>query len=1020
MGPVDVTQTLAKFAELPQVIGEAFQGARRYRGEEDYIRQLQELQAAQALQQAGGPYAQGPAGPRLPSIAGMEGTAPTTNTYAFLRKEEGFRSKPYWDVNAPRAGYGSDTTTIPETGQVLPVTPNIRVTKEMAEADLSRRTAAFQDGIRKIIPGFDAMPEGTKTALTSVAYNYGNVPPVVVRAALTGNDDSLRAAIRGLKANPDRRQREASLIGKGAAEGETTPLAFSVRPQGAPSPPPVPSQMSLPLAGGAPPPALGVGGGVPQPPGPPPPPQPPPTPPDRPQQPPAMQNGQPLFPEPQFASLPGMQMPPPTAGGPGAPPAPMAAPVAPVQPPPPQPPPQAIPAPQAGFQPPVPPPLSPPPRAAPQAAPPPVPMPAGGMVDLMAAAVRSGRPDLIRATQAMMQQADPSDRYQIINAGEGRILSVDKQTQQVTDITPPAAPGAGPELFTGNAVEAQALNHLIAAGRLTPQQAAEIAASKTITDPATGQIRVVTPEQIIAAARATPGGGVGTALTGEKPTKPDNVSPEVAARIGLANHFLANELPNLRTRLGEGALDTPLSRAQMIGGYGEPAKLSEAMNRGAEALLRNLTGAGMGIDEARRYAARYGFSYRDRREEMTRKVSDLEADLKASRDAQLAGRNITAKELTGTEEPKTAPPSSMPQVKSDEDYQKLSPGTLFRDENGDVYRETEMSWRDEAELVTTQPVWKKQAEKQDASAPPPGDERFLEDIGTLLGPDETARLRAEARTRGRAAGPGTTVGLGLQQGVLRNFADELAAYGAASGAPVGTPPILSAPVGIAREMLGNPQVTQRYEQELARQRGFYEGAAEANPVTAIGSEIVGGFVGPTGVGAPGAALGQRIARGAGTAALDAAIAGAGAGEDPASRARGAGVGAAVGSAVGGAFPVAGQVVGQVARPFRGIDQAEMEAAQKVGGAIEADLEKLEPAARVARVQEIVEARGRGREQPTVLGDIGGLATQGLARREANVSPQAWETLQKATQERFESQGERARAWWGPSLDRRMR
>ena len=81
---------------------------------------------AGALGQPGGPYAQGP---RLPTIAGMEGTSPTTNTYAFLRKEEGFRSKPYLDVNAHRAGYGSDTTTIPQTGQVIPVTPDIRVTQ---------------------------------------------------------------------------------------------------------------------------------------------------------------------------------------------------------------------------------------------------------------------------------------------------------------------------------------------------------------------------------------------------------------------------------------------------------------------------------------------------------------------------------------------------------------------------------------------------------------------------------------------------------------------------------------------------------------------------------------------------------------------------------------------------------------------------------------------------------------------------------------------------------------------------
>ena len=148
------------------------------------------------------------------------------------------------------------------------------------------------------MPGFDAMPEGTKTALTSVAYNYGAPAGECGRGRPSpATTTSLKAAIRGLKANPERRAREASLIGKGAAEGETTPLAFSVRPPGAPPPPPIPPQMSPPTAGGAAPPGFARPGGVPQPPGPPPQPQPPPpTPPDQPQQPPAMQNGQPLFP----------------------------------------------------------------------------------------------------------------------------------------------------------------------------------------------------------------------------------------------------------------------------------------------------------------------------------------------------------------------------------------------------------------------------------------------------------------------------------------------------------------------------------------------------------------------------------------------------------------------------------------------------------------------------------------------------------------------------------------------------
>jgi hypothetical protein len=55
----------------------------------------------------------------------------------------------------------------------------------------------------------------------------------------------------------------------------------------------------------------------------------------------------------------------------------------------------------------------------------------------------------------------------------------------------PKEPGAGP--FTGTGTEAQALNMLIANGSLTQQQAAELAAGKTITNPADGSVIFMTP-----------------------------------------------------------------------------------------------------------------------------------------------------------------------------------------------------------------------------------------------------------------------------------------------------------------------------------------------------------------------------------------------------------------------------------------------------------------------------------------------------------------------------------------------
>lgn len=77
---------------------------------------------------------------------------------------------------------------------------------------------------------------------------------------------------------------------------------------------------------------------------------------------------------------------------------------------------------------------------------------------------------------------------------EGNFVVYDSNRNPVGLIPVPKTPGAGP--FTGTGVEAQALNMLIANNTLTPQQAAELAAGKSVTDPATGQIIFKTPSGI--------------------------------------------------------------------------------------------------------------------------------------------------------------------------------------------------------------------------------------------------------------------------------------------------------------------------------------------------------------------------------------------------------------------------------------------------------------------------------------------------------------------------------------------
>jgi GH24 family phage-related lysozyme (muramidase) len=136
-----------------------------------------------------------------------------------LRGFEGFRETPYWDVNAYRVGYGSDTVTLAD-GSVVPVTQGMSVTRADAERDLQRRlsqeftprlvNAIGQDVYSQITPEQQA-------ALLSITYNYGSLPGSVAQALQTGDPNAAAAAIRALAThndgvNADRRNREADIF----------------------------------------------------------------------------------------------------------------------------------------------------------------------------------------------------------------------------------------------------------------------------------------------------------------------------------------------------------------------------------------------------------------------------------------------------------------------------------------------------------------------------------------------------------------------------------------------------------------------------------------------------------------------------------------------------------------------------------------------------------------------------------------------------------------------------------------
>ena len=147
-----------------------------------------------------------------------------TDALALIRSFEGFRETPYWDVNALRTGYGSDTVTLPD-GTVQRVTEGTRVTREDADRDLARRvnTEFMPRAAAAVGPDiFANMSPQQQAALASITYNYGELPSSVASAARSGDTAATAEAIRALGShndgiNRDRRNREADIFA-GAAD----------------------------------------------------------------------------------------------------------------------------------------------------------------------------------------------------------------------------------------------------------------------------------------------------------------------------------------------------------------------------------------------------------------------------------------------------------------------------------------------------------------------------------------------------------------------------------------------------------------------------------------------------------------------------------------------------------------------------------------------------------------------------------------------------------------------------------
>lgn len=142
-----------------------------------------------------------------------------SDAISLIKGFEGFRNRPYWDVNAHRVGYGSDTIT-DANGSVRKVTPTDFVTQADADRDLQRRVSTEFTPIAMRAVGeqrWSQMNAGQRAALTSIAYNYGEIPDRILGAVRSGSAQDGAAAIRALAGdnggiNENRRMKEATLF----------------------------------------------------------------------------------------------------------------------------------------------------------------------------------------------------------------------------------------------------------------------------------------------------------------------------------------------------------------------------------------------------------------------------------------------------------------------------------------------------------------------------------------------------------------------------------------------------------------------------------------------------------------------------------------------------------------------------------------------------------------------------------------------------------------------------------------
>lgn len=153
----------------------------------------------------------------------------------FIREREGFISTAAFDVNAQRAGFGSDTTTLSD-GTIKKITAGMRVSVADSNRDLRRRlTTEFLPKVVQRIgkDNFETLDASQTAVLASLAYNFGNLPRSIAKVIKDGGTPKEVAdAIRALGQTASAKRK--NLTGRrnleaGVFEGAGTPQTVEAR-----------------------------------------------------------------------------------------------------------------------------------------------------------------------------------------------------------------------------------------------------------------------------------------------------------------------------------------------------------------------------------------------------------------------------------------------------------------------------------------------------------------------------------------------------------------------------------------------------------------------------------------------------------------------------------------------------------------------------------------------------------------------------------------------------------------------